>query len=247
MLFINAPGLPPTRLVAQHPQLALHIETRLLQRLITPLPGQYLGTLARLTLAQACGNPGLIGTIPLDPGQALAIATQGRRGVKVRAFDQHLARAIGHVDAHQAMLHRLTTVLLLQRQHGLTLRVELQVAIATIGPRRQRPRRRSQVLPIQLLIGFIDEGHTAVADTESATAVFIHPAAQGKRRVCQALRLASTAEPQAGAAIGRIELRPQHPAQPHPQLGKVATGSSRISTSPSTRPEAVGLRRVRHA
>lgn len=69
---IDTPGLPPAGLVAQHPEPALGIVTRLLQRSIARLAGQHAGTFTGLTLAQARGDPGLVRAIPLDPGQAQA-------------------------------------------------------------------------------------------------------------------------------------------------------------------------------
>ena len=41
---------------------------------------------------------------PLNPGQALAVRAEGRGGVKVGAFGQHLALAGAQVDADQPVL-----------------------------------------------------------------------------------------------------------------------------------------------
>ncbi|MNP13297.1 hypothetical protein D3C76_1055740 [compost metagenome] len=124
------PGLPETTAIGQAEQATVSIETRLLQRFLRLVAGHAArGSEAAIGLAsgdhQTGRGPGLIRATPLNPGQSLRIGTQGRCGVKVRAFGQQMPRAIHQVDRHQAVY----IAVFLYRQY-LAIG-ELQITIST--------------------------------------------------------------------------------------------------------------------
>ncbi len=181
----------------------------------------------------------MLRAIPLDPGQALAIGAERGRRIEISAFGQHVASTIGQGDADQAMRHRRRAMRLLNGQHGMRLRVELQVAEPAIGSVRQRAWRGAQRLPVQLLIGLVDEDQALLRQAERATAVFVDPAAHrhlGGRQACTAIR---RPVPQARARIRRVVLQPHQAAQTGAQLGEIAAGGRRLRARPGALPESV--------
>ncbi len=125
------PGLPEAIAVGQAVEPTFGIEAWLLQR--------FLGsgyTLRRSPVAagiahaahQPGDGPGLRRAVPFDPRQALAIGTDGRRGVEVGALGEHLAAAVTQSD--QAVLYVLGMALF-DGQHVAV--VPLHIAIAAAG------------------------------------------------------------------------------------------------------------------
>lgn len=153
--------------------------------------------------------------IPLDPGQALSVCTEGGRSIEITPLAEHLPRTIALGNRHQPVHHSVCAVLLLHGQHGAALRVVTEIAVAAIIARCQYLRQPMQVLPVELLIGLTDQRQAILAQAECAATILIDAAAQRPARWSQAAQAFRCPVPQPGAGILRIELGPQHATQPH--------------------------------
>src|SRR5690606_1385846 len=240
-------GLPPTVEVAQAIKLAVSSKARLLQRFLslqTRQAARFVAASLGVSLSnpQAGRRPGLLGAQPLDPGQALAGDIKRGRCVEVCTFRQYPPLAIGQPNTYQTMLDALIPALLLYRQDSSVTRIEHQVAVAAIRLMRNNGRFGPlfERLKVNLLVPFIDIGHTAVGQTEGAAAIFVNTATQGNSGGRQAPGLSTIApEPEGATGIRRVVLDPEQTAMAGTQFRKVATGAGRPLRRPVAGPEAI--------
>ncbi len=226
-----APGLPPALTIAQCPESVLAIEERLLQRFVGI--GRNDRRCARVSLSvqyrgqQARPRPGLVRSVPLDPGQATAVGAGARRRIEIRALGQHLALA-ARAQGDQAMPRRLFAAVFLDRQHPLPDAIPMQVAVAPAFTARQAFGGAAVPgLAIDRLIPFVDEQRSLVRQAQGATAVFIHLAAQAEAGWREAPRCGTgCAQPQPGGAIGRVVLAPVEATGVDLEFGEVDAGGN---------------------
>lgn len=230
-------GTPPAVAVAQPVKAAGGIEAWLLDRLAASGSGQAART-PILRQAQAGLGPGLVRTVPFDPGQPPPLAGGTRRGVEIGALDQHPARAIG-VQAHDAMHDPGRPMALFHRQQGIPGIDVGQVAVATLRPAAQHLGCAARSPAAYLLVGFVDPGQPVERHAAGAAAVLVDPAAHRAVRRGGLLQHAVAPQVQARARAGRIEFHPGQPAMGRLQLAEIAPGGYRALGAPVARPVAV--------
>ncbi|MCY1177567.1 hypothetical protein D9M73_178810 [compost metagenome] len=105
-----------------------------------------------------------MGAAPLDPGQALAIDAQGRCGVEIGAFGEHLALAVAQVQRNQAVFDLLRAVGFFHGQYQVASMSQVTITPRALG---QSPGCAAiERLGIHLLVGLVDEYQPGVAQAE---------------------------------------------------------------------------------
>ena len=100
----------------------------------------------------------------------------------------------------------------------------LHIAIATSAPGQCLWSLAVQGLQIQLLVGLVDEHHTAIAQAERPTAILVYPAAHTESVGCQATCLAIAPVPDATGGVSRAVFIPEQPGRTDPQLCEIDSG-----------------------
>ena len=167
--------------------------------------------------------------LPLNPGQPLAIWAEGRCGIEVCAFGEHVALCAGLVERYQAM-----NVALFFHSQYLSVS-EAHIAVVVVAVADQLRRRSVEALLIQLLVDLVDEHNRVVGQAKRTTAVFVHPATYAETLRCQALCLAVMPAPDTAGSIFRAVFVPEQPGRADGQFCEIYASSDRLGGAESLR------------
>ncbi len=222
-----APRLPESAAVGQAIQATLGIKTRLLQGFFSAVTRNAHGDapLAIVLLCrthQAAVGPRLVRALPLDPGQALAVGADDRRGIEISAFGQQLSQPVSHVNGDQSM-----RVVVFFDGEYLAI-AEEHATIAFIALSQRNRHAGVQCLAVQLLIAFVDEHQGIVSQAERTAAVLVHPAAHAEALRREAALAVGVPVPDATGAVFGAVFVPEQACRTDVQPGEVNASGDRL-------------------